>query len=105
MHLRDSLIPKYAQLVYNGFWFAPERTMLQTAIDEAQRNVTGTVRLKLYKGNCIVAGRKSPRSLYRSDFATFEADQVYNQHDAEGFIRLHGLRLKLRALRDVPATD
>jgi len=105
MHLRDSLIPKYAQLVYNGFWFAPERTMLQTAIDEAQRDVSGTVRLKLYKGNCIVAGRKSPRSLYRPDFATFEADQVYNQHDAEGFIRLHGLRLKLRALRDVAAAD
>jgi argininosuccinate synthase len=105
MHLRDSLIPKYAQLVYNGFWFAPERTMLQTAIDEAQRDVTGTVRLKLYKGNGIVVGRKSPRSLYRPDFATFEADQVYNQHDAEGFIRLHGLRLKLRTLRDVSATD
>jgi argininosuccinate synthase len=104
MHLRDSLIPKYAQLVYNGFWFAPERTLLQTAIDAAQHDVTGTVRLKLYKGNCLV-GRKSPRSLYRPDFATFEADQVYNQHDAEGFIRLNGLRLKLQALRDVPATD
>ncbi|MGQ4809702.1 Argininosuccinate synthase [Candidatus Entotheonellaceae bacterium PAL068K] len=100
MHLRDSLIPKYAQLVYNGFWFAPERLMLQAAIDEAQRDVTGTVRLKLYKGNCIVTGRKSSRSLYRSDYATFEADQVYHQHDAEGFIRLNGLRLKLRAQRD-----
>jgi argininosuccinate synthase len=102
MFLRDSWAPKYAQLVYNGFWFAPERTMLQAAIDETQRDVTGTVRLKLYKGNCIVAGRKSPRSLYRNDYATFEADQVYNQHDAEGFIRLNGLRLKLQALRDVP---
>jgi argininosuccinate synthase len=103
MHLRDSLSPKYAQLIYNGFWFAPERTMLQTAIDEAQREVTGTVRLKLYKGNCIVVGRKSPRSLYRNDFATFEADEVYKQYDAEGFIRLNGLRLKLHALRDTPA--
>ena len=93
--LRDSLIPKYAQLVYNGFWFAPERTMLQAAIDEAQRDVTGTVRLKLYKGNGLVTGRKSPRSLYRNDYATFEADQVYNQHDAEGFIRLNALRLKV----------
>jgi argininosuccinate synthase len=105
MHLRDSLIPKYAQLVYNGFWFSPERTMLQAAIDDAQRDVTGTVRLKLYKGNCIVVGRKSPFSLYRSDYATFEADQVYNQHDAEGFIRLNGLRLKLRALRDPSSTS
>ena len=100
MHLRDSLMPKYAQLVYNGFWFAPERLMLQAAIDEAQRDVTGTVRLKLYKGNCVVVGRKSPRSLYRDDYATFEADQVYQQYDAEGFIRLNGLRLKLRAQRD-----
>jgi argininosuccinate synthase len=100
MHIRDTLIPKYAQLVYNGFWFSPERTMLQAAIDEAQRDVTGTVRLKLYKGNCLVVGRKSAQSLYRNDFVTFEADQVYNQHDAEGFIRLNGLRLKIRALRD-----
>jgi argininosuccinate synthase len=103
MHIRDTLIPKYAQLVYNGFWFSPERTMLQAAIDEAQRDVTGTVRLKLYKGNCLVVGRKSTRSLYRNDFVTFEADQVYNQHDAEGFIRLNGLRLKIRALRDQAA--
>lgn len=105
MYLRDSLIPKYAQLVYNGFWFAPERNMLQTAIDEAQRDVTGTVRVKLYKGNCIVVGRKSPHSLYRDDYATFEADQVYDQHDAEGFIRLNGLRLKLRAQRDAAASQ
>lgn len=103
MHLRDSLSPKYAQLVYNGFWFAPERTMLQTAIDEAQREVTGTVQLKLYKGNCIVVGRKAPHSLYRPDYATFEADAVYNHADADGFIRLNGLRLKLRALRPVEA--
>jgi argininosuccinate synthase len=74
--------------------------MLQAAIDEAQREVTGTVRLKLYKGNCVVVGRKSTRSLYRNDFVTFEADQVYDQQDAEGFIRLNGLRLKIRALRD-----
>ena len=104
MHLRDSLMPKYAQLVYNGFWFSPERTMLQAAIDASQLDVTGTVRLKLYKGNCMVVGRKSPYSLYRNDYATFEADQVYNQHDAEGFIRLNGLRLKLRALRDTSPT-
>ena len=103
MYIRDSLIPKYAQLVYNGFWFAPERIMLQRAIDETQHDVTGTVRLKLYKGNCMVAGRRSSRSLYRTDFATFEADDVYNQQDAEGFIRLNGLRLKLRAWRDAPS--
>jgi argininosuccinate synthase len=103
MHIRDSWIPKYAQLIYNGFWFAPERDMLQAAIDASQRDVTGTVQLKLYKGNCIVTGRKSPRSLYRSDYATFEADDVYNHADAEGFIRLNGLRLKLRALRDTSA--
>jgi argininosuccinate synthase len=70
MHIRDTLVPKYAQLVYNGFWFSPERTMLQAAIDEAQREVTGTVRVKLYKGNCLVVGRKSPCSLYRNDFVT-----------------------------------
>jgi argininosuccinate synthase len=103
MHIRDSWIPKYAQLIYNGFWFAPERDMLQAAIDASQRDVTGTVQLKLNKGNCIVTGRKSPRSLYRSDYATFEADDVYNHADAEGFIRLNGLRLKLRALRDTSA--
>jgi argininosuccinate synthase len=103
MHIRDSWIPKYAQLIYNGFWFAPERDMLQAAIDASQRDVTGTVQLKLYKGNCIVTGRKSPRSLYRSDYATFEAVDVYNHADAEGFIRLNGLRLKLRALRDTSA--
>jgi len=98
MHLRDSLIPRYAELVYYGYWFAPEREVLQKLIDEAQVNVTGTVRLKLYKGNCIVVGRKSPKSLFHKDYATFEQDTVYNQKDAEGFIRLNALRLKLRRL-------
>ena len=98
MHLRDSLIPKYSQLVYNGFWFAPEREMLQSAIDESQKNVTGNARLKLYKGNCTVVGRKSDYSLYRQDYATFEAEQVYRQKDAEGFIRLNALRLKIGAM-------
>jgi argininosuccinate synthase len=97
LHLRDSLIPRYAEMVYYGYWFAPERQMLQTAMDEAQRTVTGTVRLKLYKGNVMVAGRKSPHSLYRTDIATFEEDSVYQQADAEGFIRLNALRLKIRA--------
>jgi argininosuccinate synthase len=97
MHLRDSLIPKYAELVYYGFWFSPERQALQKLIDEAQKGVTGTVRLKLFKGNCIVAGRKSPVSLYNPELATFEAEAVYNQKDAEGFIRLNALRLKIRS--------
>jgi argininosuccinate synthase len=97
LHLRDSLIPRYAEMVYYGYWFAPERHMLQAAIDEAQRGVTGTVRLKLYKGNVTIAGRKSARSLYRTDIATFEEDTVYRQGDAEGFIRLNALRLKIRA--------
>jgi len=97
MHLRDSLIPRYAEMVYYGYWFAPERQMLQTAFDEAQRAVNGTVRLKLYKGNVIVAGRKSPNSLYNPEVATFEADSVYRQADAEGFIRLNALRLRIRA--------
>src|SRR5262249_46549209 len=88
LHLRDSLIPRYAEMVYYGFWFAPEREALQALIDRAQRDVTGTVRLRLYKGNVAVTGRKSPRSLYRTDFATFEADRVYQQRDAEGFINL-----------------
>jgi argininosuccinate synthase len=97
LHLRDSLIPRYSELVYYGFWFSPEREMLQAAVDEAQKNVTGTARLKLYKGNCIVVGRKSPVSLYNPELATFEADQVYNQADATGFIRLNALRLRVRA--------
>ena len=97
MHLRDGLIPKYAALVYNGFWFAPERHALQSLVRESQRNVTGTVRLKLYKGNVIAAGRKSPVSLYNPHIATMEADptKAYNQNDATGFIALNALRLKV----------
>ena len=95
MHLRDSLVPRYAELVYYGYWFAPERNMLQAAIDESQKNVSGTARLKLYKGNCDTVGRKSPVSLYNPELATFEADRVYNQKDAEGFIRLNALRLRI----------
>jgi argininosuccinate synthase len=99
MHLRDGLIPKYAELVYNGFWFAPEREMLQALVTESQRNVTGVVRLKLYQGNIIVAGRKSPVSLYNPQIATMEADptKAYNQNDATGFIALNALRLKVAA--------
>jgi argininosuccinate synthase len=100
LHLRDSLVPRYAEMIYYGFWFAPERTALQRLMDDIQEDVTGTVRLKLYKGNVMVAGRKSPRSLYRTDYVTFEADRVYRQKDAEGFINLNALRLKIRALRD-----
>ena len=100
LHLRDSLMPRYAEMIYYGFWFSPERQALQTLMDDCARDVTGTVRLTLYKGNVIVSGRRSPRSLYRSDFATFEADAVYRQRDAEGFINLNALRLRIRALRD-----
>ncbi len=95
-HLKDELMPRYAALVYNGFWFSPERAMLQAAIDESQRGVTGTVRLKLFKGSVTVDGRKAPRSLYSPAHATFEADSVYDQRDAEGFIKLNALRLRLR---------
>jgi argininosuccinate synthase len=102
LHLRDSLVPRYAEMVYYGYWYAPEREALQTFMDAAQRDVTGTVRLRLYKGNVAVAGRRSPRSLYRQDVVTFEADDVYRQKDAEGFIRLNSLRLRIRALRDQP---
>lgn len=98
LHLRDSLIPKYAELIYYGYWFSPERQMIQTAADSIQRDVNGTVRLKLYKGNCIAAGRKSPNSLYNPELATFEAEDIYNQKDAEGFIKLNALRLKTRRL-------
>lgn len=94
LHLRDSMIPKYSELIYNGFWFSPEREALQGFMDNAQKGVTGTVRLKLYKGNAIVVGRKAPRSLYNPELATFEADDVYDQKDAEGFIKLNALRLK-----------
>ncbi|MCP4326994.1 MAG: argininosuccinate synthase [Alphaproteobacteria bacterium] len=95
MHFKDELMPRYAELIYNGFWFAPERAMMQAAIDEAAERVAGTVRLKLYKGNVIVTGRKSPNSLYSEDMVTFEADTVYDQRDAEGFIKLNALRLRL----------
>src|SRR5882757_7061956 len=99
MHLRDSLIPKYSELVYYGFWFAPEREALQALITETQRDVSGLVRLKLYKGNIIVAGRKSPKSLYNPKIATMEGDtSAYDQTDATGFIRLNALRLRLRAV-------
>ena len=99
MHIRDSLGPKYAELVYNGFWFAPEREAIQALVTESQKHVTGVVRVKLYKGNCIAAGRKSPVSLYNPDIATMEADptQAYNQSDATGFIALNALRLKVAA--------
>ena len=101
MHLRDSLIPKYSTLVYNGYWFSPEREALQALVTETQRDVTGTVRLKLYKGNIIVAGRKSPKSLYDPQIATMEGEGAakYDQSDATGFIRLNALRLKVRAQR------
>jgi len=98
MLIRDSIMPKYAQIIYNGFWYSPEREMIQTMIDEAQRDVTGTVRLKLYKGNCTPVGVKAPASLYSEKLATFEEDDVYNQKDATGFIRLNALRLKMQAL-------
>jgi argininosuccinate synthase len=100
LHLRDSLVVRYAEMIYYGFWFSPERQALQRLLDECAQDVTGTVRLKLYKGNVQVTGRRSPRSLYRTDFATFEADSVYRQRDAEGFINLNALRLKIRSLRD-----
>ncbi len=100
MHLRDSLIPKYSELVYNGFWFSPEREALQALVTETQRDVTGVVRLKLYKGTIIVVGRRSPKSLYDPKIATMEGDaSAYDQNDATGFIRLNALRLKLRAAR------
>jgi argininosuccinate synthase len=98
MHFKDSLVTRYAELVYYGYWFAPEREVLQGTVDATKNNVTGSVRLKLYKGNCIVVGRKSPHSLYRPDFATFEEDSVYQQADATGFIRLNALRLRIQAM-------
>ncbi len=99
IRIRDGLIPEYATLVYRGFWFSPEREMLQAMIDSTQDVVSGVVRLKLYKGSVTVVGRKSPNTLYREDFVTFEKDDVYDQADATGFIRLTGLRLRLEALR------
>jgi argininosuccinate synthase len=98
MHLKDEWIPRYASMVYNGYWFAPERKMLQAAIDEAAKPVSGQVRLRLYKGNATVIGRSSENSLYDPQYATFEEDEVYSQADAEGFIRLNALRLRLRSL-------
>lgn len=97
MHLRDELMPRYAALVYNGYWFSPEREVLQTLIDESQKGVTGEVRVKLYKGTCMVTGRKAEVSLYNPEIATFGEDMVYDQKDAAGFIRLNALRLKVRA--------
>jgi argininosuccinate synthase len=99
LRLRDALVPRYAEMIYYGYWFAPEREVLQKTIDAAQANVSGRVRLKLYKGNVIVTGRKSDSSLYDPKVATFEEDDVYNQGDAEGFIRLNALRLRLRRLK------
>ncbi|MBB5348628.1 argininosuccinate synthase [Desulfoprunum benzoelyticum] len=99
MRIRDSLVPRYSELIYNGFWFSPERELLQTTMDACQQSVNGTVRLKLYKGNCTVVGRRSDQSLYQESFATFEEDTVYDQADATGFIRLNGLRLRIQALQ------
>jgi argininosuccinate synthase len=99
-HLKDQLMPQYAELIYNGFWFSPEREMLQAAIDHSQSNVSGTVRLKLYKGNVSVVGRKSPNSLYSEKVVTFEDDAgAYDQRDAQGFIKLNALRLRLLGTR------
>ena len=98
LRIRDSLVPRYAELVYNGFWFSPEMRLLQKTMDEAQQTVNGVVRLKLYKGNCMPVGRKSDNSLYHESFATFEEDQVYNQADAGGFIKLNSLRLRIQAM-------
>ncbi|MFC1896132.1 argininosuccinate synthase [Thermodesulfobacteriota bacterium] len=100
MHLRDSLITKYSELVYYGFWLSPEMRLLQRLVDETQKGVSGVVRLSLYKGNCTVLGRKADRSLYRPDFATFEEEDVYSQKDAEGFIKINALRLRIRSMLD-----
>jgi len=105
MHLRDSLTPKYSELVYYGFWFSPEMKLMQHMIDETQKNVSGVVRLQLYKGNCNVLGRKSDDSLYREDFATFEDDSVFSQKDAEGFIRLNALRLRIQKMIQIKQGD
>ncbi|MCB1514116.1 MAG: argininosuccinate synthase, partial [Hyphomicrobiaceae bacterium] len=100
-HLKDDLMPRYAELVYNGFWFSPEREMLQALIDKSQENVEGEVRVKLYKGNVIIIGRKSSKSLYNMNLVTFEDDRgAYDQKDAEGFIRLNALRLRTLGVRD-----
>ncbi|MEW6569804.1 MAG: argininosuccinate synthase, partial [Nitrospirota bacterium] len=99
MHMRDSLIPRYSELIYYGYWFSPERIALQNFIDDTQKDVAGTAKIKLYKGNAYVTGRKSPNSLYNPKLATFEAEEIYDQKDAEGFIRLNALRLTLKKLR------
>jgi argininosuccinate synthase len=104
LHFKDLVALKYAELVYNGQWFSPLREALDAFVDNTQGPVTGEVRLKLYKGNILVAGRKSPFSLYREDFATFGQEDVYNQTDAQGFIRLFGLPLKVRALNGLPVS-
>ncbi|MBI5588492.1 MAG: argininosuccinate synthase [Deltaproteobacteria bacterium] len=105
LHLRDSLTQRYSVLVYNGYWYSPERLALQTLIDSATSGVTGTARMKLYKGSATVAGRKAPVSLYHPDFATFEEDTVYDQKDAEGFIKINALRLKIKAMADKTRKD
>ena len=97
LRMRDALSLKFAESVYYGFWFAPESELMRQTIDETQESVTGEVRVKLYRGNVIVAGRRSPNSLYQEKLATFEADTVYNQRDAEGFIKLNALRLRTLA--------
>lgn len=99
LHLRDQLIPKYAELIYYGFWYSPERELLQNLMDESQKNVSGVARLKLFKGNVILLGRKSEQSLFNKDLATFEKDSVYNQADAGGFIKLNALRLRIKNLK------
>jgi argininosuccinate synthase len=99
-HLKDDLMPRYAMLVYSGYWFSPERIAIQALVDESQKLVNGTVKLKLYKGNVDAVGRKSNSSLYHMDLVTFEEDNIYNQRDAEGFIKLNGLRLKLASKRN-----
>lgn len=99
MHLKDEIMPKYAETIYNGFWYSPEREMMQALIDKSQEDVYGTVRLKLYKGSATLVGRKSPKSLYSMEHVTFEEDEVYDQRDAEGFIKLNALRLRLRNMR------
>ena len=102
-HMKDEISPKYAELIYNGYWFSPEREMLQSMIDKSQQNVEGKVRLKLYKGNVIITGRESSMSLYNPDLATFESDDIYSQKDAEGFIKLNALRLREKKVINLAA--
>jgi len=102
LHLRDSLITKYAELVYYGYWISPEREAIQRLVDDMQTEVTGEVRLKLYKGTCLVVGRKSEKSLYHPELATFEEEEIFDQKEAEGFIKLNALRLRVRRLLRAP---